>query len=121
MEIVVLYILIVKLYTMYTAKYWKMNKEQWITAADGKDIRKTGTETTKSKEDEDYLLHSAHGPFLLKTTNYSNQNFIADNPIRVLKLAMEEIQRNMARQTILWFPAANINTHRIQLIELTAC
>jgi hypothetical protein len=65
----------------------------------------------KPKEDKDYLLHSVHGPFLLKMTNYSNQNFIADNPIRELKLTMEEIQWNVACQTILWLPAANIRSY----------
>jgi hypothetical protein len=72
-------------------------------------------ETTKPKAfilqtDEAYLLHSVHGPFLLKATNYSDQNFFTDNPVGALKLTMEEIQRNMVRQTILWLPAVNINT-----------
>jgi hypothetical protein len=85
------------------------------TARDGKDIRQIGMETTKPKDfilqtDEDYLLHSVHGPFLLKATNYSNQNIFTDNPVTALKLTMEEIQWNMARQTILRLPPANIDT-----------
>jgi hypothetical protein len=83
-----------------------------------------GLETTKPKDfilqtDEYYLLHSVHGPFLLKTTNYSDQNFFTDNPVRALKLTMEEIQRNMARQTILWLPSANNTQNPIKWVDST--
>jgi hypothetical protein len=60
---------------------------------------------------EKYLLHSVHGPLLLKTMNYPNQSLLTDNPIRAVKFTMEEIQWYMTSQTVLWLPAANTNMH----------